>query len=341
MPIFRDIHGTEWSLYMSLEQVGPSVPPPDPVPPPMGADRLRVSGTTLLLPDGGPWVGRGVNLMDTRGCNACTTQAPNAAEVIRRMEYFVAMGATFFRLCLESYPEGPNTFDAPGRLDDVELIVAAAGDMDVQILVSLWIDDTLGPVDWLPTTRTYSRLAELGRRLEKYPHAWIGCCNEPTQNWNGEASPARFAIMQDCVTAIRSAGFTGLVTVQGLAAWGRYMEYYYNHRIADSQVVYETHIYGPPTDYDRQVAQPLAQALPILIGEYGKVDNYMTQDAALAVGQQAKADGVTAAAWVGHHRCGPDSALLVDHSAGGCGIGMLLELTPWGTALVAMWGSDG
>lgn len=339
MPTFRDIDGVLWTM-TAAQQGGATTPPPEPEPEPVPIGRLRVSGKYLVDETGLAWTGHGVNIMDTRGCNACTWSDPDADEVIRRMRYFLDQGATFFRLCLESYMRSDsgrsNTFNTPGYLDDIERIVDFAHSEGVQIMASLWIDETFD-AGWVPTQDTYLNLAALGRRLEKYPNAWIGCSNEPTMNWDQADSARRHLVFTNCVKAIRDSGFSGLVAVQGLSGWGRDLSYYVTHPMTDHQVVYETHVYGPATDYTSQVTTSRNFGLPVILGEFGPVAGMMTQLDALAVGGQAIADGVTSAAWVGHHRCGAQSSILVDNSNGGCGVGMPLALTEWGTRLVELW----
>jgi hypothetical protein len=308
MPVFEDVYGKLWR-FSEVEAV-PEVPEPEPEEP----------NYTL----------RGVNLMDTRGCNACAYEQPNADEVIRRAQFFVGNGANFFRLCLSSYspPDGRVNydFDAPGYLDDIRKIAIAIEEMGAQVLVSLWMDDTFDEF-WMPTEATFERHRKLALTL-RGTYAWIGVCNEPTQNWNGAADKERWAFMQTAVDTIRNAG----------------LSYYYENPIVDmsgeDNIAYETHVYGPVQHYDAQVTAAEAAGLEVLLGEFGPVAGAMTEPSALAVQDMALKDGIPSAAWVGHHRCGTESSMLVDNSNGGCGVGMDLELTDWGKKLAAVWATS-
>ena len=65
---------------------------------------LYTRGNSIFISDGQIWQGRGANLQDTRGCNACTWDQPNTAEVKRRIDHLTGVwGADFIRLTLESY----------------------------------------------------------------------------------------------------------------------------------------------------------------------------------------------------------------------------------------------
>jgi hypothetical protein len=73
--------------------------------PPAAAGWLSTSGARILTSEGTTWMGRGVNLPDTRSCGACVLAPPSVAEVKRRIDEAVDQwGANFLRLLLESYP---------------------------------------------------------------------------------------------------------------------------------------------------------------------------------------------------------------------------------------------
>lgn len=74
-----------------------------------------------------------------------------------------------------------------------------------------------------------------------------------------------------------------------------------------------------------------SETLPVIIGEFGPASGSMTLDDTAAPMASAEAHGVPYLAWTFHMRCPPN--LLVDDSAGGCGVGMTLEPTAWGTQL--------
>jgi endoglucanase len=125
-----------------------------------------------------------------------------------------------------------------------------------------------------------------------------------------------------------------LIAVQGTRGWARELGYYVTHPITAGgglNVVYETHVYDPQADFPGLFENP-AKTLPVIIGEFGPVDwagMFLPDTQALMT--RAEAIQVPYLAWSFHGRCPPN--LLVDNSNGGCGIGMTLVPTPWGTQL--------
>jgi hypothetical protein len=336
MPVFKDTSGKLWLIpEKSMVPVLADKPPPP-------ADdwdmTLHVADNTIMH-GSDPWYASGANVFDTRGCNACAYTDPNVDEAKRRMTFLAAQGATFFRLCLESYAtSGGRThysFDAPGYLDDVTAMVEHARTLGCWILVAPWNDDSLAE-DGMPTGVTIGRLAQLAERFAGADHVIIGCCNEPRRNWDNADTRRRVDAFVQCVGTIREHGFTGLIAVQGLSGWGRDITPYVDMRLNDTQVVYETHIYGPPSHYERQVGDVYKQ-LPIIIGEYGPMAGLMSIADCAEVAAMAYSDAVPNLAWAGHQRCSHEQAMFVDYSEGGCGIGMDLELTPWGVDCSNHW----
>src|SRR5437868_15238549 len=121
-----------------------------------GGDWLYTNCNRIRRSDTQPWMGRGANLPDTRGCDACTPQGPNSDEVLRRLDALVdGPGATFIRLDLEAYPaaggrvQWKGLLDDPQYLADVQKIVAhAATKPGVYVLLSPWLDPTQDAQGW-------------------------------------------------------------------------------------------------------------------------------------------------------------------------------------------------
>ena len=74
-----------------------------------------------------------------------------------------------------------------------------------------------------------------------------------------------------------------------------------------------------------------SQTLPVVIGEFGPATDVsdMALPDAEALMQLCNTKRLPWLAWTLHMRCPPN--LLVDNSNAGCGAGMPLQLTPWGT----------
>src|SRR5436309_1928750 len=84
-----------------------------------GGEWLHTSCNRILKADGTQWMGRGANLPDTRGCDACTIAQPNVDEVVRRMDALVdGWGASFLRIDLEAYAQQGPRVQWKTALDD-------------------------------------------------------------------------------------------------------------------------------------------------------------------------------------------------------------------------------
>jgi endoglucanase len=305
---------------------------------------LHTEGNRILRADGTPWRGRGANLHDTRGCNACAYDPPSPAEVARRIDALVDdWGATFIRLLLESYasPEGrvswrPVTED-PQYLEDLRAIVAHARTKpDLYVMVSLWHDPSFSPDGW-PTAQTAEAWRALVRAFKDEPRVLFGLVNEPEANFDGAFDAEVWAAMNATVQAIRDeeaavGSRPHLVAVQGTRNWARSLDYYLTHPIAAGggvNVVYETHVYDPPAEFSQLFEVP-AQTLPVIIGEFGPAG--MTEDDCMLLMERARALDVPHLGWSFHHRCPPN---LIEARGRGCGIDMELVPTSWGQRLKA------
>ena len=264
---------------------GPSDPDPAPVPsapPAVPAGSLVTSGNQILTSDGAPWMGRGVNIPDTRSCNACAYQSPDVNEVKRRIDEAVAWGASFLRLTLESYAQSNGRVHWRGVLDDgdyladiQEIVAHVASKPGVYVMLSLWIDPSIDE-NGLPTSQSvvvWRRLAEVFR---EEPRVLFGVVNEPEANFDGSRDAVVWEAMNEVVTAIRevedAAGTPNhLVAVQGTRQWARVLDYYVQRPISAKgghNVVYETHVYDEATAFQARFIGP-SRSLPVIIGEFG------------------------------------------------------------------------
>jgi len=208
----------------------------------------------------------------------------------------------------------------------------------VYVLVSLWVDPTFSDMGW-PTADTIPIWEALAERFAFDDHVLYGLCNEPEYNYDGALDADVWTAMNDAVAAIRAVEDDlgaphHVVSVQGTGGWARFLDYYVTHPITagdGDNVAYEVHVYDPESDFDDRFVTPSA-TLPVIIGEYGPADGYMTLDDSEAL--QAAAQEVEAPylAWTFHANCAPN--LLVDNSGGGCGVDMALEPTEWGTLVM-------
>lgn len=310
-----------------------------------GSEWLRTVGNHIVRADGRPWHGRGANLHDTRSCNACTHLLPSAAEVKRRADELIdGWKANFVRLDLESYSgtdgyrvQWKSFLDDPGYLADLQDIVAhLSAKPDVYVLLSIWNDPSLTPVEW-PTAQTQAEWRRLAQVFRDQPRVLYGLVNEPHDDpsRNGPLAAAMNATVQairDVEDAAGSASPRHVVVVQGTNLWARTLDYWVAHPITaggGGNIAYETHPYNPTRDFDALFIQP-ARTLPVLIGEFGPFDGVADADLKNLM-ETAERLEIPYLAWNFHHKCPPN--LLKDTAMAGCGIGMTLLPTAWGTLL--------
>lgn len=307
---------------------------------------LHTEGNRILFSDGAPWRGRGANLHDTRGCEACAYGAPNVAEVKRRMDLLVdEWKASFVRLTLESYGSADGRVNWRSVTDDPtylahlkEIVAHARSKPGLYVMLSLWIDPSFTDTGW-PTAQTAATWRLLAREFAHEPRVLFGLVNEPEANFNGTYDDEVWAAMNSTVQAIREVEAElgaprHLVAVQGTREWARRLDYYLTHPITaggGENVVYETHVYDPPSEFAALFERP-AQTLPVIIGEFGPASGYMTEAETDQLMARARAAGVPHLAWTFHQRCPPN---LIEETAPGCGIGMTLRPTSWGLKLKA------
>jgi hypothetical protein len=234
--------------------------------------------------------------------------------------------------------EGRTHYDTflvdPGYLANIKMIVDhIATYPGVYVMISLWEDPTFTQLGW-PTTDTANAWKMLAAQFDHQPHVLFGVCNEPQHNFDGAQDAQVYGAMLESINAIRNAerGPNHLIAVQGTRAWARRLDYYVAHPIPLSNIIYETHVYDPVGEFETLFVGP-SQSLPVIIGEYGPASGFMTLLETAELQRQAVAHEIPSLAWTFHMRCPPN--LLQDHSAGGCGEGMPLLPTPWGTQLRA------
>lgn len=329
---------------------GPTAPtssPPPVVVYPEG-EWLGTAGSKIVKSDGTIWMGRGANLMDTRGCAACAsvTGPERVTEVKRRMDELVKWGANFIRLTLESELNAPYanyrpiTQDAQYLADIKAITDYAATKPGLYIEVSLWIDSSFSTtprVGW-PTAQTIETWKILTTTLKDNPRVMFGLVNEPQNNFDGSFDAQAWTAMNNCVQAIRDTEAAigskqHIVVVQGLGGWSRILKYYLTHPIAAGQgknVAYEVHVYDAVSEFKVMFEDP-SLIIPVIIGEFGPATGYMTLAETQTLMDRAEALKVPYLAWAFHQRCPPN--LLVDNVGYGCGINMTLTPSPWGTQL--------
>ena len=247
--------------------------------------------------------------------------------------------ATFIRLDLESYAgSGVNwssVLSDPSYLADIKQIVAhAMTKPGLYVMLSLWIDPSINAQGW-PTSGTADTWRVLAAAFKNEPRVLFGLINEPQSNFSGTQDSQVWSAMNSTAQAIRDVEGIGpkhLIAVQGTRGWARVLDDYVTHPITaggGSNIIYETHVYDPPTEYAGLFENP-SRTLPVIIGEFGPANGYMTEADCSEMISRARAAEVPYVAWTFHQRCPPN---LIMETAPGCGINMALRPTSWGTLL--------
>lgn len=332
------------------------VPTPTPVPAP-ASSWLSTNGNKIVKSDGTVWMGRGVNLMDTRGCAACASLTTHARvdEVKRRLDFLYNMGVNFIRLTLESsdgstYANYKPFTEDPQYLKDIkEIADYVKTKPGLYMEVSFWIDSSFSvrgtnqEAGW-PTAETNRRWQILVRELYGNSQIMFGAVNEPQNNFSGSLDPYAWTAFNNWVAAIRQtedlmAATLGepvkrhIAVVQGLGAWSRLLRYYTTHPITAGNgvnVAYEVHVYDPQTEFASMFENP-SKVIPVIIGEFGNASGYMSLADTQALMDKADSLKIPWTMWAAHQRCPPN--IFVDTVGYGCGVGMLLELTELGKQL--------
>jgi endoglucanase len=249
--------------------------------------------------------------------------------------------ANFIRLDLESYAADPSqvnwsplTVD-PSYLADVKAIVEHAKTKPgLYVMLSLWIDPSFTSQGW-PTSSTGDTWRALATAFKNEPRVLFGLVNEPQANSDGASDATVWTGMNSTVQIIRDVEGTGnrhIVAVQGTREWSRRLDYYVSHPITAGggvNIAYETHVYDHPDQFSVLFEQP-AQTLPVIIGEYGPANGFMTEADCSELITRARAAQVPHLAWTFHHKCPPN---LLVQTGDSCGVGMALQPTSWGSLL--------
>jgi len=260
--------------------------PPPALPEPTGW--LRVEENRILLPDGSAFHGRGVNIFDTRNAGACAWTEPSVDEWIRRIDVLIdEWNVNFFWFNLvswESNQVGPYTvvqwtdiIDDPEYLADVEAIVNHIGTKPgVYVMVTLFSHPSQDEHE-LPTDATMPIYTKLAETFLDSPHMLYGVTNEPHDTSDSDVWNAMNAAVATLRSVEPAAGPHHLIAVQGTQHYARDLDYYVTHPITAGggiNIIYETHAYNPPNDWQELFIDP-AETLPVIIGEFGPDGTYM------------------------------------------------------------------
>ena len=310
---------------------------------------LHTRGNQILDVNDQVWMARGVNIFDTRGCNACAYNNPDVNEVLRRADTAITQWhANLIRLNLESYASASGRTQWAGVLQDANYLADIKSIVDhisqyrgVTILMSLLIDPTFNAQE-IPTPQTAAEWTLLSKTFANYPNVIFGVGNEPHTNSTDSASTIAdqnencWQGMTESVNAIRAAENSAgvahhLISVQGTLWWARFTAYYEAHPIQSDNIIYETHIYDNTSVFPTELTQP-HQTLPMIIGEFGAWPGEMDMADCTNLMNLADQLRVPYIGWSFSASCGA-APLLQTTTTDTCGIDMPLVPTAWGTLL--------
>ncbi len=310
---------------------------------------LHTQGNQILDANNQVWMARGVNIFDTRGCNACAYNNPDVNEVLRRADTAITeWHANLIRLDLESYASAGGRTQWAGVLQDANYLADVKSIVDhisqyrgVTILMSLLIDPTFNAQE-IPTAQTADEWTLLSKTFVNYPNVIFGVGNEPHNNSTDDPTTIAnqnencWQGMTQSVNAIRAAEDSAgvahhLVSVQGTLWWARYTAYYEAHPIQSDNVIYETHIYDNTSVFPTELTGP-HQTLPMIIGEFGAWPGEMDMADCTNLMNLADQLQVPYIGWSFSASCGA-APLLQATTTDACGIDAALTPTDWGTLL--------
>jgi hypothetical protein len=336
--------GARIHAVVALVALGGCLATPDPKPLP--EDWLVVENGRIRTQDGALFRGRGAAIPDTRGCDACTFNAPVPSEVERRLDLLIDdWGANFVRLMMESYSDataggrinyGNAAADAAYLADLERLVDHVAAKPGAYVVLTLWSDPTLNADIW-PTAATADLWALLATTFADQPRVLFQLSLGPQSPTDGSQDEALWAALDDTVAAIRAAeqaagGPPHIILVPGLVG-GTEVEYFIDHPITagdGAQIAYAVNVDGPPSGFADAFVDAAAD-LPLVIAMFAPFNDAPIADST-ALMVAAEAAEVPWLSWMFHMRCFP--AMLVDNSGGSCGVDMTLEPTEWGTAVM-------
>lgn len=298
------------------------------------AGGFRVDGTTILGPDGEPFVPVGMNLLGPDGFFNAQAETLGHARAVRD-----GWRANTVRLnaCL---PEGcPYTGVHNERNDDLDAIVEEYTGQGIVVIVAL---HQVEPGTW-PSDDTLDAMAawwrDVALRHGDNPYVWFNLLNEPGSDV--PASSRWLEVHRRLLDAVRTTGATNVVVVDG-TSWGQDAGgrgsgrvptessaiLSFGDQLVDDNVVFSFHVYdqwGDPSASDAQRDARMADYIDrvhaaghaLLIGEVGSHDQECCDPRALAAQtafRVAPPRGVGILAW---HGQSVDDNRLVDWDPSG------------------------
>jgi hypothetical protein len=305
----------------------PTAIPPLALPSPQGAN-FSVEGSTILTPDGQPFVAKGVNVSGYQWVWQRQT-VPDADLIVDCWRFnLIRVNSFLFR--------GQTPYQQYDVNNDYDAIVRAFTERGVVVVfeghdrIGAYYEG--GDLDALVSWYT-----DLATRYRDNPYVWFDVMNEPG-GWQEVNVEKWLRVHQDVIRAIRGAGNDNIIIVEG-AHGGQDTGGLHGGRVADSDsailsladqilafdgqsfsnIVFSIHTYDQWNFGDTKLAdyfdRVLARNLAMLVGEYGVMTNTDTTAAFNSMFATAIPRNIGRVVW--HWDGGDDNDLTINTSQGG------------------------
>ena len=352
----------------------PAVAPPAAQAPqvlsaPTTAGALTLSADGKFINEAGEvWFGKGVNFIDFNQSNAAASVPLSRMlpEMKKRLDFAKSeLKIDFIRYCIDMPTKGVIGGGAEYVAALKDIITYAWTQHGMRALLSLWNESSLeaspsssGKFSQGPTAASVTVWQYLAQAFAHSGHVMLGLANEP-ESTNAANIERWRTQMVACGKVIRDMerterGKAHIVVAQG-GAYSRNLQQWKQAGLAIAgPVAYEYHDYQHENAWESAFVQYARAGMPLLIGEWGpaviqKPGNVAVRDSldladseywSLPREQEKvfalfKQHSIPCAAWALAIRCWPD--LLIDNSNGGAGVGMTLQLSPWGELLRGLY----
>ncbi len=271
---------------------------------------LHVKGPHFYDATNTIWMGRGINVCDTRMAGKArevdgNTPTVTAQEWKRRVGWAMDQGVDFFRLYLDQQSAALDLVNNPNYLASIKDIVNYVGSRNGHIMITCGVDYTCFPflpTSGQPTIASFTHWSQIATSFRNSPHVLFGFCNEPQSNDTAATQAAYMATVNSLIAVIRqvesrdSANYPHICVVQGPTHYARHGLFFNTpaNRAVDptypitdlvntvGYIAYEVHNYESQANWG---AVPYNEGLPgqtvaiptfpFLLGEFGF--NYYAQ----------------------------------------------------------------
>jgi uncharacterized membrane protein YgcG len=271
---------------------------------------LHTKGPHFYKADNSIWMGRGMNVCDTRMAGKArevdgNTPTVTAQELKRRLGWAIDQGCDFFRMYLDQQSSALDMVNNPNYLASLKDVVNYIGSRGCYVMITCGVDYTCFPflpTSGQPTVASLTHWSQIATSFRNSAHVLYGFCNEPQNNDTTATQAAYLAIVNQVIAVVRTvesrdaATYPHICVVQGPTHYARHGLFFNTpaNRATDptypitdlvnttGYLAYEVHNYESQANWG---AVPYNEGLPgqgvavpnfpFLLGEFGF--NYYAQ----------------------------------------------------------------